>query len=496
MLIRPLTSALLAAGVLLAGVAAARTQAPAPYRVVATDATRTLPIARLSGSTDMVALDVLVQFFGLTMREDARTGGVVVSVQSQRVVLTAGQATVASGRRLMSLSAPVVKEGTTWLVPIDFLRVLDPLLGRRSEIRRASRLIVLGDATVPRLTLRVERTAAGGRLIVGVEPETATRVTRAGNQVTIRFQATALDVESLAEAPTDLLTAVRADGPTLLVDLGPTVSNVRQDDPRNESRVTLDLIGEPNATSIRRPPDFGASLPAPDLSNTVRTVVLDPGHGGSDVGRRSQDGLEEKSITLAVAQRLKAVLESRLGVRVLLTRDTDVEVAIDRRAALANNNKADVFISLHANGSPSQSLRGWQVQSLDPADYGGAPNPGSTPETASLSVPVVAGGTRLITAVPWHLAQIPHTRQSATLAQVMATHLSEAGLPSQPTPVVQAPLRVLVGANMPAVLIELGLLSNAQDAALLGDAQFQDTLAEILAAVIADARSDLFGRNR
>ena len=106
-------------------------QEPAPYQVITSDGARALSVARRSGTTDFVTLDSLRAFFNITMREDPRADGIVISAGAQRVVLTAGQATVSAGGRLVSLSAPVTKDGSQWLVPIDFLRVLDPVLNRR-----------------------------------------------------------------------------------------------------------------------------------------------------------------------------------------------------------------------------------------------------------------------------------------------------------------------------------------------------------------------------
>jgi N-acetylmuramoyl-L-alanine amidase len=471
-------------GILLLGGVAAQT--PVPYQVVAPDGIRALPIHRTTGPTDFVTLDVLARLFDLAVRDDARTGGVVVSVKGKRVVLTAGQATVSADGRLVSVSAPVARDNATWLVPIDFLRVLAPLLERAIDIRRASRLVVLGTASVPRLTPQFERTASGGRLIVSLAPSVPSRVTRDGNLVTIRFQADALDLIPLTGAVPELLGNVRVDGASLLIDLGPAVTNIRQDDSRDPSRITLDVLGAEPAAPVR--PDPLPPPPGGDRAGTLRTIVIDPGHGGADVGSRSAAGLEEKHLTLAVAQALKSMLESRLGVRVILTRDRDADVTIDRRAALANNNKADLFISLHANGSPVAGLRGWQVQSLDPADYGTVQ---SGEGFAAPSVPVVGGGTRVIDAVPWQLAQIPHAARSLTLAQRLATRLSEAGLPAHPTPLLQAPLRVLVGANMPAVLLELGFLTHAEEAEILGSAAFQATVAEAITSAVNDTRAGL-----
>jgi N-acetylmuramoyl-L-alanine amidase len=480
---RLLLAASLLSSLWLTGVVA---QAPPPYQVISSEGTRPLAVVRTTGSTDFVALDVVARFFELPIREDARTGGIVVSARGQRVVLTSGQATVSAGGRVISLSAPVTKDGATWLVPIDFLRVLAPLLERPIDIRRSSRLIVLGTASVPRLTPRFERTATGGRLVVGVEPAATARVTRDGSLVTVRFQADALDPGPLSGAPSDLITNLRTDGASLLIDLGPSVTGVRPDDGRDPSRVTIELIGGPAALPVQT--DTPAAAPTIDRPGTIRTVVIDPGHGGSDIGSRSVSGLEEKQITLAVAQRLKSLLESRMGVRVVLTRDGDTDVAIDRRAAVANNNKADLFLSLHTNGSPMTSLRGWQVQSLDPDEYNTA---NVTDGFAAQAVPIVGGGTRVIDAVPWQLAQLPHVNRSLDLAQLLVTRLTEAGIPSHPTPHVQAPLRVLVGANMPAVLIELGFLTQVDDAEALGSVTFQASLAELLASVINEARTGL-----
>jgi N-acetylmuramoyl-L-alanine amidase len=465
-------------------------QEPPPYQVISSDGARPLPVASRSGTTDFVALDVLPRFFNITMREDARADGIVVAAGTQRVILTSGQATVSAGGRLVSLSAPVTKDGSRWLVPIDFLRVLDPVLNRRIEIRRESRLIVLDNAAVPRLVPRFERTPGGGRLSISVDPSAPARVSRTGNQVTVRFQAEALDAAALADAPADFVASVRAVGASLIVELGPAVVNVREEDPNDATRVTLDLIASPTATPLRpEVPRAPPVSPTIERGGTIRTVVIDPGHGGADIGTRNAAGLEEKEVTLAAAQRLKATLESQLGVRVILTRDGDATVAIDPRAAIANNNKADLFISLHVNSSQVPAMRGWQVQSLDVADYTALvqKDPGATP--VAQSVPIVGGGSRVIDIVPWQLAQISHATRSVTLAELLSARLAEAGLPPQIVPVLQTPARVLVGANMPAVLIELGFVSNDEDAAELGSRAYQGKLAEVITSVISGLRA-------
>ena len=196
-------------------------------------------------------------------------------------------------------------------------------------------------------------------------------------------------------------------------------------------------------------------------------------------------GRAEKDLTLQVARRLKAAIESRLGLRVLLTRENDEAVPLDRRTSLANNNKADLLISLHANASVRPALRGAQVLSLSLEDYKdrarGLP--------AGLSVPVAGGGTRLISAMPWDLAQIPHAPQSAALAGIVTRHMTERGVPLYSRATDEGPLRVLVGANMPAVLIEMGFLTNAEDERALTGGDVTNAIVEALITTRTEVRN-------
>ncbi len=472
---------LLAALALTASSTGARTQEPAPYRVITTDGSRPLPVHASTGTTDIVTLDAAARLFGLVVRDDPRAGGVVVVSGNDRVVLTAGQSTVSSSGRLISLSAPVTRSGSTWLVPVDFLRALN----RGIDVRRGARLIVVAPAVVPHITPRFERTATGGHIVLTLEPGATTRVTRDGTVVSVRVQAHALEVEPLSGAPPELVTSMRADDASLVFELGPSVTNVRVDDSRDPSRVTIELVG---AAAAAPPPVAQAPPVQLDRPAGIRTVAIDAGHGGDDSGARSPSGAIEKDVTLIVAMRVKALLEARLGVRVILTREGDANVTPDRRAALANNNKADLFISLHANGSPVAGLRGAQVLSLAGEDYAGVE--GATPrsDAPALPVPVVGGGTRTIDAVPWQLAQLAHVSASATLAGITAQRLAAAGVTMHTRAVDVAPLRILVGANMPAILIELGVLTNADDAAALAQADHLALLADAIVTAISDVR--------
>jgi N-acetylmuramoyl-L-alanine amidase len=230
------------------------------------------------------------------------------------------------------------------------------------------------------------------------------------------------------------------------------------------------------------PPDLSAlSTPRP----AIRTIAIDPGHGGEDEGVKSASGTTEKELTLAVARRLKAAAEGRLGVRVLLTRDEDRNVAIDERSAIANNSKVDLFISLHANASMRGSAGGASIQVVN---FSEAERARATlkPEP----VPVFGGSTRDIEVVQWDLAQIRYVDQSSALALALETAF-RGRVPLDQRPVDSAPFRVLESANMPAVLVEMGYLTNEMQARQLAGAEFQNTLVQAIVDGITSFRDHL-----
>jgi N-acetylmuramoyl-L-alanine amidase len=226
---------------------------------------------------------------------------------------------------------------------------------------------------------------------------------------------------------------------------------------------------------------IGLPLPA----GAIRTVVIDPGHGGAEEGAHGPSGTKEKDFVLQMARRLKASIESRIGLRVLLTRDNDEAVPQDRRTALANNNKADLLISLHANASSRPQTRGAQVLSLSLADYSTRPG---IEITRDLPVPVAGGGSRSIDVVPWDLAQIPFAGQSSVVASILARQLRDHGVPLYTQPTARLPLRTLVGANMPAVMLEMGFLSNTDDEQALNSPELSGNIIDALLSTIDEIR--------
>jgi N-acetylmuramoyl-L-alanine amidase len=220
-------------------------------------------------------------------------------------------------------------------------------------------------------------------------------------------------------------------------------------------------------------------------------VVIDPGHGGSDAGVRGPGGSQEKALTLAVAQRLKSLIETRLGARVVMTRSDDRDVPLDARAAIANNAKADLFVSLHFNAAPAMSSAGAEVLFLR-LDRDGERARRAASDTAAV-LPVHGGSTRTLEIVRWDLAQARHVDTSAVFAGFLEEQLrGRVAMSSRPRR--DSPLRGLAGVDMPAALIELAYLSNPEQEALAQSDAYQTSLAEAIADAALQLRAYAEGR--
>ncbi len=229
------------------------------------------------------------------------------------------------------------------------------------------------------------------------------------------------------------------------------------------------LVNLPRSQPRRRSPD----LPG------IRTIVLDPGHGGGESGAVAGSGTAEKDLVLTIARLLERRLESRLPVRVELTRNRDVEMLHESRTALANQNKADLFISLHLNASFGARAHGAETYFLsrEASDQLAA-------EAAAAENRHGGGGAeRDLQLILWDLAQSHHLAESQRFAKLVQEELNQT-LGLRDRGVKQAPFRVLMGANMPAVLVELGFLSNPREETKLQDPRYRQELVDALVRAV------------
>lgn len=200
-------------------------------------------------------------------------------------------------------------------------------------------------------------------------------------------------------------------------------------------------------------------------------VIIDPGHGGSDVGALGPTGIKEKEITLKIALFLKNILKEK-GILSLLTRETDEDLSIDERANFANANKGDLFLSIHNNSFKTYNIRGSETYylSIEPFEEIYKQN---LEENQKPSIDLIL----------WDLAQSKYLKDSAYFAELVQKELDKLWkIPVRG--VKQAPLKVLSGATMPAILVEIGFISNPQEEKIFQDDEFLLKIAEALANAI------------
>ncbi len=493
------------AGVLLLGAGGVFGQAPpgrpAPITVLSREGRRSLPVVEISGRP-MIGLDDLAGLFQLTVREDTAARALTVSYRGQTIVLTPDQAIASVQGRLVSLPAAPVHQGQRWLVPPEFVsRALGPIYDARLDWRPSSRLLIVGDLRVPRVTVRFEDAAPALRVVLEIEPKTTAAVSQEQTRLLVRIDADLLDATLPPPPPQNgLLSSIHAVEPnTIQLDLGPRFASYRAAPPIStgaNAELAIELMPA-TAESSAAPPPAVPAAPASDLpvfggapGSSIRTVVIDPGHGGDQAGVKGPGGGLEKDIVLAVARRLKAAVEGRLGVRAILTREGDANPDADTRAAIANNNKADLLISLHANGSPRAAVRGAEIYFLDLDRYGEEARRHSEADREVLQV--YGGGAREFALVDWELAQAAHVADSTAFAGFVEQHLR--GAPRlQRVAVMKGPMRPLAGANMPAVLIEMGYLSNPDEEKALASPEVQQGIAQALTESVIAFRGYLEG---
>jgi N-acetylmuramoyl-L-alanine amidase len=199
-------------------------------------------------------------------------------------------------------------------------------------------------------------------------------------------------------------------------------------------------------------------------------VVLDPGHGGSDLGA-IRDSFVESKIVLQIAQKIKSILEKHPGITVELTREKNQSVSLKDRVNFANSSGAELFVSLHANTSNSDSVTGMEF-------YFNSPKLPATPGTVQKN----PDAHRVLEKIKNDFSHYRKTEKSLSLSQTIFSKTSQ----NQKAVIRRAPFYVIENTSMPSVLIEVGFISNRRDAKKLTSEEYQNELAALIAQSIAD----------
>lgn len=234
-------------------------------------------------------------------------------------------------------------------------------------------------------------------------------------------------------------------------------------------------------TKLEEQAKLEKELPAKEKQTPVyvrrspKIVVIDPGHGGEEEGAIGPSGVKEKNVVFSVAKKLKNLIEQRAGLEVFLTRDGDIGKSLDERVSIANNMKADLFLSIHTNASVRKNAKGAETYflSLDATD-----------EDARRVSQIENLGEGLeensdLKLILWDMAQSAYLKQSSVLAESIQSELNSL-LGTKDRGVKQAPFKVLMGVTSPAVLVEIGFITNPEEEKKLKAESFQENIAEAI----------------
>ncbi len=261
----------------------------------------------------------------------------------------------------------------------------------------------------------------------------------------------------------------------LLIRLGPSPGRTGAAQPATTAAAYA--LPSKGNLSPARPLASGAPSLTRVLGLKIYRIVIDPGHGGFDTGTIGPNGLEEKTVCLAIALRLGRLIQQKLpDTQVIYTRKTDVFVPLQERTRIANQAKADLFISIHGNSSPDDAARGVEAYFL---------NFTTSPEALA-----VAARENALAQEPEHQLQsllqkislndkIDESRAlAADIDHTLVDQLQLGHVLIRDRGVKKAPFVVLIGAHMPSVLVEVSFLSNPTDERLLGEPRYRQRVAE------------------
>lgn len=289
----------------------------------------------------------------------------------------------------------------------------------------------------------------------------------------------------------------RANGSELLADDKPSKSlNSAKRTGRLQAKTSAGLSpkdNDPSDADIREasPTASGDRSLIRALGLKIGKIVIDPGHGGHDTGTIGPNGLEEKDLVLEVGRRLGKLLETRLGAEVVYTRKNDTFIPLETRTAVANQQRADLFISIHANSSHDPAARGVETYYL---------NFTSSPEALEVAARENAVSEKSIYELQDLVKKIA-LKEKIEESREFAGDVQESlhnGLAAKSPGirnrgVKKAPFIVLIGANMPSILAEISFVSNPGDERRLETSEYRQRIAESLYRGIAKYVNGLSG---
>jgi N-acetylmuramoyl-L-alanine amidase len=301
------------------------------------------------------------------------------------------------------------------------------------------------------------------------------------------------NLKKVVEVNNEFVKSVRlgqfsADTVRIVFDLSAQSYNFKILNLEDPARLVVDIFGSAPKSNNRE--DIRAEAPKADFPKTQRiirkTVVLDPGHGGHDPGAVGPTGVYEKNVVLDIAIRARQILKKTYpDYEVILTRESDVFIPLQKRAAIANEHKADLFVSVHANASANRKARGIETYLLNATNSEDALRTAARENGVSLARMKQTQNEMdvILTSLASQNKRDESLKLAGNLQKTMVGKMAKRypQTADHGNGVKGAPFYVLVGAEMPASLVEVSFISNREEEKLLKTEAYRQMLAQSIA---------------
>jgi len=448
---------------------------------------------------DMAYLDLngLAQALSISVYESKERHKLQYAFGSARLSWTADNVFVAVAEKLRQLPAPVVYQDGRFWAPLEAsLTALDDLYPAALEFDRAARQLSLRSSNSDVYAIQYDSKDNGTLVRLSCARKISfSQPVLKDNALSLTLEQTSIDKNILERTPASGAVEklqVERSGRALQLTFKLTVPVVEysawQDEDSHQINLSIvtKVLGNDTLSDIVAAPvgefaEIGELLEREQEKWKVDCIVIDPGHGGKDPGAIGVTGLKEKDATLDIALRLKQLIQQNTKLKVILTREDDRLVGLNERTRLANREGGKLFISIHCNSMKRGRGSGFETYFLKPARSAKAMEVAMR-ENSVIDYEESTNGYQDLMEENYILlamAQSEFARESETLAEIVQnkmrlnTELKDRG-------VDQAGFYVLVGASMPAILVETAFLSSKREEKLLKTKKFRQQVAQAL----------------
>lgn len=447
-----------------------------------------LPLQVMDDGASYVAAERLAGLLKGSWAVKGKTGTLTVAKRSARFSRDQARLTLLGQPLALDAAPHVTAKG--WLIPVDFLdrglgRLAPGVSAARPAVASAKPPVKRVDSSVAFEELRFRSYPSFTRIVVEAAAGLSHLTAAGRSEIRVRLSGLNVPGVHLEEIGDGLvkearLESVGPDGVLNIVLEGPA-AEVKTASLQDPFRVVVDIYRAREGAGTEGPRANNGGAPP------LKLIVLDAGHGGHDPGARGPNGVQEKDVVLDVTRRAARMIEDGLGIKVVLTRSTDVFVPLRERTNFANKQRADLFVSVHANAHPRSVSEGVETYFLssEATDNEARQIAAIENNVVQLENPQSRQKTDLLKSILWDMAQSEFQQESSFLAETVQDSMTQS-LRLVNRGVKQAGFYVLGGAAMPAILIEIGFLTNPREERKLASAEHREAIARAIYASLAE----------